>query len=215
MFCKQCGKSLTEGQAFCDGCGAPTVEVPKKPETSQKFHCPHCGSNDLHPITSTEITTSSSGGGFSAAKGFLGYLLMGPFGFLCGSCGSKTKTSVNASSKNYWMCRSCGKKFLDMADLDAQLQKEKAAIPRTIIVTALAAVFSVLLAVYTFSCASNMPKGAPQSMSIIFYALSAICVMLPFVGVFKILGSKKLVMELEQEKAFLEQNAYNTHGSAR
>ena len=215
MFCKQCGKSLAENQAFCDGCGAPTAEPSQKAKSSQKIHCPHCSSNDLFPITSTEITTTSSGGGFSAAKGCLGYLLMGPFGILCGSCGSKSKTTVNASSKNYWTCRSCGKKFLDMADLDAQLQKEKAAFPRLITGFIALIVFAVIFIIAMLPKLQNFPKNTPPLVPVLLYSLLALIAMLPFILLFKGMASKKLAMELEAEKAFLEKNAYNTNDSAQ
>ena len=94
MFCKHCGKSLADSQAFCDVCGAPTADIPTEPAVSHGIHCPHCGSHDLQPITSTEVTTTSSSG-FSATKGCLGYLLLGPFGILCGACG-KSRTSTNS-----------------------------------------------------------------------------------------------------------------------
>ncbi len=65
--------------------------------------CPHCGNHELQAINETE----TSGGGYNAAGGCCGYLLMGPLGLLCGACNSKA-TSRN---QNYWICSKCGHKF--------------------------------------------------------------------------------------------------------
>ncbi len=71
------------------------------------FCCPNCGHKDLQVIN--ETSSQTSGGGYSAGKGCLGYLLLGPLGLLCGSCGqSQTTTTTN---RTYWVCPKCGKKF--------------------------------------------------------------------------------------------------------
>lgn len=68
------------------------------------MQCPKCGSSNLHPIT--EVTSETKG--FSAGKGCLGWLCIGPFGWLCGLCGmGKGKTR----SSSYWVCKNCGNKF--------------------------------------------------------------------------------------------------------
>lgn len=88
--------------------------------------CPKCGGKNLHAITETETAVKTSGGGYSATKGCLGWLAFGPFGLLCGNCGQSTKTSVNTTNKNYWVCGDCGHRFRNLDDLRAEIeQREK------------------------------------------------------------------------------------------
>ncbi|MBQ7109058.1 MAG: hypothetical protein IJN99_01700 [Clostridia bacterium] len=77
--------------------------------------CPKCGSDNV------QFSTKTSGGGYSAGKGFCGWLLLGPLGFLCGACGSKTST------EEFWICNNCGQKFSkeQAADIMKQVNTEK------------------------------------------------------------------------------------------
>lgn len=52
MFCSSCGKQLTEGSKFCNGCGSPVIKS-AQPESNSKrktvidgeiHKCPNCGS---------------------------------------------------------------------------------------------------------------------------------------------------------------------------
>ena len=209
MFCKHCGNPLNEGQAFCGTCGKPAETVASAPVPAKAggMHCPHCGSHDLYPVTSTETVTSTSGGGFSAGKGCLGYLLMGPFGLLCGACGSKAKTTTQTNTKNYWACRSCGKKFLDMDDLNAQLERAKSTLPRLLFGIVFGGVAFLALLIWVMSLGRG-PDGIGVALSgtifWLFIILEAVCVRLW-------LSTKKQITELEQEKEFLEKNAYGNH----
>lgn len=65
--------------------------------------CPVCGSTNLQVTTEK----NTSGGGYNAADGCCGYMLLGPLGLLCGACGSKVKTT----NKTFFVCMDCGKKF--------------------------------------------------------------------------------------------------------
>lgn len=77
-----------------------------------KLCCPQCGNHELQVINETNVQTT--GKDFSAGKGCMGYLLFGPLGILCGSCGQGQKTtSTNAT---YWVCNKCGKKFRDLEE---------------------------------------------------------------------------------------------------
>lgn len=71
------------------------------------FCCPHCGNKDVQATTETNTTTTGSN--FSAGKGCLGYLLFGPLGILCGSCGNNQQTVT--TNTTHWHCSNCGKKF--------------------------------------------------------------------------------------------------------
>lgn len=65
--------------------------------------CPKCGGENCQYITSTE--TNSTGFGFLDAC--CGVILLGPVGILCGLCGREVKSTT----KEYWICNSCGSKF--------------------------------------------------------------------------------------------------------
>lgn len=74
---------------------------------SQNFCCPQCGYKKLQVVT--ETNTQTTGSNYSGGKGCLGFLLFGPLGLLCGSCGQgQTTTTTNTT---YWVCPQCGKKF--------------------------------------------------------------------------------------------------------
>lgn len=124
MNCPVCNTVQSSGRSRCFKCGTyfdkaleeklknrillPAEKQPNSNKTSQPvFCCPSCGHKDLQVIN--ETSSQTSGGGYSAGKGCLGYLLLGPLGLLCGSCGqSQTTTTTN---RTYWVCPKCGKKF--------------------------------------------------------------------------------------------------------
>lgn len=61
--------------------------------------CPRCGSEHI------QFATNTYGGGGSVSKSCCGYILLGPFGILCGMCNSGTKT------EEFWICHDCGNRF--------------------------------------------------------------------------------------------------------
>ena len=65
--------------------------------------CPKCGSANV------QFSTKVSGHGYSGADGCCGFLIFGPLGLLCGSCGSGIKT------EEFWICNECGNKFSNSA----------------------------------------------------------------------------------------------------
>ncbi len=82
MWCTNCGKALTEGARFCDGCGAPVAQVSGERQKREsvfegKIHkCPHCGETlpsftAVCPVCKREIR----GGGASEAVGALSLAL--------------------------------------------------------------------------------------------------------------------------------------------
>lgn len=89
---------------------------------SQQLCCPQCGNTELQVVNETNVETK--GKDFSGSKGCLGYILFGPLGVLCGSCGSGKKTTT--TNTTYWTCPKCGKKFRAPDDLrkDKELFKK-------------------------------------------------------------------------------------------
>ncbi|MCL2434028.1 MAG: hypothetical protein FWD16_05865 [Clostridia bacterium] len=70
--------------------------------------CPRCHSTNVQPVNQYETTTTTKG--FGCCKGFLGFILFGWVGWLCGLIGmgkSKTRTTTNV----LWACNSCGRRF--------------------------------------------------------------------------------------------------------
>ena len=66
--------------------------------------CPRCGSMYVQALTEVESDIK----GYGCCKGLIGYLILGPIGWLCGLCGmgeGRTTTRV------LWVCNSCGHKF--------------------------------------------------------------------------------------------------------
>lgn len=86
---------------------------------SKYFCCPECGNRDLQMIK--EESTQTVGKNYSGAQGCLGYLLMGPLGLLCGSCGHNQRTV--STSKSFWVCSKCGHKFRDLEESRKSIEK--------------------------------------------------------------------------------------------
>lgn len=86
--------------------------------TKKQICCPNCGSRNFQVINETNVQTK--GKNYSSGKGCLGYLLLGPLGLLCGSCGQGQKTSV--TNTTYYVCDKCGEKFRRPEDLKKDIK---------------------------------------------------------------------------------------------
>jgi len=83
-------------------------------------YCPRCKSQKIQAVV--ETNTEGHGGGYGVGKGCLGYLLLGPLGFLCGACGSKAK--ITTTNKTFFMCLDCGNKFREVNEFIEEKSKE-------------------------------------------------------------------------------------------
>ena len=83
------------------------------------LRCPDCGGKELQISSETQINTK--GKNYSAGQGCLGFLVFGPLGLLCGSCG-KGQT-VSSSNVSYWNCPKCGKKFMTFDCYENEINK--------------------------------------------------------------------------------------------
>lgn len=179
MFCPNCGKQL-ENEQFCPSCGAsnPNLQTTNNVVNSQitdtnvpsDLFCPSCGSHELQLIV--ENDTITTGKNFSAGKGCLGYLLMGPLGILCGSCGQQQKTIVK--NKQFFVCSKCGKKFRNPEELRTQLEQNKKNV-KTI------GIVGIILTVIMFIYAIFMSKSFGMSFMILFPIMFAVCMGILFV----------------------------------
>lgn len=131
MKCPYCGSDNRDGAVSCEICEMPlNIRVKKrtvtKPNTTQSANmeqimqsvnieqspyaaCPHCGNSlrDCAPVSKTTVT--SSGGGYGFFSGCCGTVLLGPLGLLCGL----RKQNITSSSQTWWVCRKCGKEFIE------------------------------------------------------------------------------------------------------
>jgi len=81
----------------------PENQIIEKNELNSGIRCPKCGSNNVQMINETYTT----GKDFSGSNACCGWILLGPIGLLCGSCGD----GKQAHNVNYWVCKKCGKKW--------------------------------------------------------------------------------------------------------
>lgn len=141
--CDKCGAAIVDGTKFCRKCGAEIAAGERKEETSKpeiphdgepaevkkeqssndisqsQNHvsdansvCPYCGAKGCQMVqrNSTKVTQS----GYGCGSGCCGLILLGPFGLLCGLCGSGSK--VDIKNEIWFMCPSCGKQHISYAD---------------------------------------------------------------------------------------------------
>lgn len=131
MNCPYCGSDNRDDAVSCEICEMPLnirsrqksvarpattqssnmkqIRQPVDIEPSPYAACPHCG-NPLHectPVSKTTVTTS--GGGYGFFSGCCGTILLGPLGLLCGL----RKQSITSSSQTWWVCKKCGKEFVE------------------------------------------------------------------------------------------------------
>lgn len=139
MFCPNCGNQLND-ERFCSNCGYANPDSQMNNNVPSGIICPSCGSHRLQAVIETD--TSTTGKDFSAAKGCLGYLLMGPLGILCGSCGQHKKTTVQ--NKTFFVCSDCGKKFRSPEELKTMIEKNNTVLKFTKIIIALMVVLIII-----------------------------------------------------------------------
>lgn len=126
MYCRYCGKELSEDSKFCPFCGkscANPVDTKKQEEnfshpSKSEITCPHCGSHNTQPIVHTSTQTHT--GGYSCLGGACGGILLGPVGLLLGLCGRSTTTQT--ASQTRWVCRDCGAEFCSKQDEEKRLR---------------------------------------------------------------------------------------------
>lgn len=145
MFCPKCGNNIPDGVRFCPKCGNPIKKaepaVPPGPQAKTSANpssppragqapfqkkkgylafedgvCPNCGSHNCEIQVQQNVT--GSGSNYSCCNGALGTICMGPFGLLCGLCGTGSKTTT--THKSMWVCKDCGNQFPTKQDRFSQ-----------------------------------------------------------------------------------------------
>ena len=130
MKCRICGADNTEGAKFCHNCGTALsdVQVSAEPRRGSNGNpaggpknagherndtiCPFCQAADCQPMQKS--TTEIKNQGYKWGSGCCGMLLLGPFGLLCGLCGTGSK--IKTENELWWTCMKCGKQHLALAD---------------------------------------------------------------------------------------------------
>jgi len=83
-------------------------ESHKEPSERNDAICPFCHEPGCHPLEKS--ITESKTIGYKWGTGCCGMFLMGPFGLLCGLCGTGSKTKT--TSEMWWACTKCGKEHI-------------------------------------------------------------------------------------------------------
>lgn len=92
-------------------------QVNTEPIKRSDSRCPFCDGENTIPIVKNEVTEKSKG--YSYGQGCCGICLLGPFGLLCGLCGSESE--IESKSITWWSCKNCGKQHLAQNDAKEML----------------------------------------------------------------------------------------------
>lgn len=145
MKCNYCGADNPDDSKFCFHCGKEFS--PKDNDTSSGFEdsvikfgkaladnseastrndtvCPFCKEPDCEFTQKNTATVTNKN--FRWGSGCCGLLMLGPFGLLCGLCGTGSKTEM--TSELWWVCKKCGKQHIALADAMKKWEMATAAI---------------------------------------------------------------------------------------
>ncbi len=102
--CIKCNSQIADDAKKCPYCETIQPSESVYNNSSNISGCPRCGSHNIKVVSETNGKSQ----GFDLGKGCLGYLCLGPWGWLCGLCGmGKGYTSTTT----YRMCVDCGARF--------------------------------------------------------------------------------------------------------
>lgn len=93
-------------------------EIEKEPVQKIDTECPFCHSKNCQPMQKNSTTVTKSG--YSMSNGCCGMCLLGPFGLLCGLCGTRTK--VDVKNESWWTCMDCGKEHISQKSATEKLE---------------------------------------------------------------------------------------------
>ena len=128
-FCRKCGAALEGNEKLPGDVEQKTSSIETEPGTTHASGncleiphkdpvCPYCGSDQCQPVSRTRAKTHRKG--FCLSNSCCGMCLLGPFGLLCGLCGTGSKTDIH--NEVVWVCKSCGKEHLSQKDALEKLE---------------------------------------------------------------------------------------------
>lgn len=209
MFCRKCGREITDNSEYCEDCRNASQAVTQKESSvscQRKKCCPKCKSRNLQIVANTEYSSQTKGGGYSVGKGCCGYILLGPFGLLCGGCGSKSKTTVTSKSTTVWTCLDCGSKFRDIADIEKDIADELKTAKFFPIVFYVFGIAMLLLTLLEIIAA--VPWGITSKDWVLIITSAILTVFFFAVGISFKRGSIEHLYILNEEKKEIEKNGY-------
>lgn len=154
VACQACGAENPDGAKFCYRCGTnldgenprsnkqepiKSSDAASQQASENKKHndtiCPFCQAPNCQPMqkSSTEIEHKN----YRWGQGCCGMFLLGPFGLLCGLCGTGSK--IKSESVLWWTCLTCGKQHIALSDAKKKWEILINGLPVTGISTAVAA----------------------------------------------------------------------------
>lgn len=146
VFCKTCGKKLmvVPEETKTEEVKTPSAEVAKPTESSgdkdrsykyamynnmsdssSGIRCPKCRDEDGNCRAINKTTTTTTGSSYNAGGGCCGLVFLGPFGLLCGLCGSGQKTTTQ--NQTWWVCQKCGYEFPSKSAVEDEYKRKLAA----------------------------------------------------------------------------------------
>lgn len=147
-FCKTCGKKLMgiPEEPEAEEVKIPSAEVAKPTESngdkdhsykyamynnmsnssSSGIRCPKCGTEDGNCRAINKTNTTTTGSNYNAGGGCCGLVFLGPFGLLCGLCGSGQKTTTQ--NQTWWVCQKCGYEFPSKGAVEDEYKSKLSAI---------------------------------------------------------------------------------------
>ena len=188
IICRTCGAENPDGAKFCHRCGTdlhsqepqppkqnqagPSAPAPKSPEAKTERNdtvCPFCQATDCQPMQKS--TTEIQNKGYHWGQGCCGMFLLGPFGLLCGLCGTGTK--IKSENALWWTCLKCGKQHIALADARKKWQTLMDGLPITGLSLGISAIILKILLRWLFGdgfFASAIVLVAPIIFSIYLLA---------------------------------------------
>lgn len=167
----------------------------------KKLCCPKCKSRDLQYSVSNNMKVTSQGGGYSGGKGCLGFLLFGPLGLLCGSCGSKQKTTTQTEQTSLWVCKNCGNKFKGVDEINSEIASKNNDIKSIKLAITLFIIMAILMMLIGSFLAP--PEGVPS-----FIIVGCLFIVIALIYAFGNVTTKNQIVELEKELQYISKNAY-------
>ena len=190
LFCCKCGRKIDEDEIKTHNQIADAIlhyDEDLAVFKPKRLCCPKCKSNHLQAIVETSTSSKTTGNGYSPAKGCLGSLIFGSWGWFLGALGQQ-RTVIETKNRNYWICSDCGNKFRNTEDWNEEIKKKDQAVKVNLVLAIIFAVIALL-----FFSTNEMPV----IISIVFLIVSLVNVVLFFFGKKRI---QKEFQELERLK---------------